>query len=100
LQKLSHASTAASATLCGVHERCAKQKPHALQSQRAQWTEACFSLQYSLQLSTFPSSLNAEVHMIVGPDLGVKTSAAGEAPGAWQMLHIWQSHRLQCVDAC
>lgn len=61
-QKLSHAATELSAAFVGVHASCVEQKPHALQSQRVQWADACFSEQYPLQLSTSPSSCELAWH--------------------------------------
>ena len=62
--------------LCG-----STRQTYALQSQRLQWEDACLSLQYALQCSTLPSSLEAGVHATV-PRLPVMAASDSASPGA------------------
>lgn len=98
-QKLSQASTDESAASCGEHVRCAEQKPHALQSQRVQCAEACFSLQYPLQLSTPPSSCELAVHWPPPPEVIMPMLSPGLSLPP-QKAHDLHAHALQCEPRC
>ena len=120
MQKASHASILESVLSRGVQAALAEQKPHALQSHRVQWAEACRSRQKLLQPSTLPSSLAAGLHALLAPptiaandddgeekegdeEEGDARFEVGDADAPCELpqkRHALHAHAEQCTPRC